>query len=85
MRTRTRTRSAQTAQPTQHIGNDLWVPQVEVLQRGDDLVVYADLPGVSREDVHVELADGVLEVCVHAPRARQSPQQPEEREQVPVK
>ena len=39
-----------------------WMPQVEVLQRGNDLVVRADLPGLRREDVHVHLEDGLLTV-----------------------
>jgi HSP20 family protein len=39
-----------------------WMPQVEVLQRGNDLVVRADLPGLRREDVHVEIDDGMLTV-----------------------
>ncbi|HEX9482959.1 MAG TPA: Hsp20 family protein [Gemmatimonadaceae bacterium] len=37
-----------------------WLPEVEVLQRGDDLVIRADLPGVKREDVTVEVDDGIL-------------------------
>jgi HSP20 family protein len=39
-----------------------WMPQVEVLQRGNDLVVRADLPGLRRDDVHVHLDDGLLTV-----------------------
>jgi HSP20 family protein len=39
-----------------------WMPQVEVLQRGNDLVLRADLPGLRREDVHVEIDDGVLTI-----------------------
>jgi len=38
----------------------LWSPQVEVFERGKDLVVRADLPGLSREDVDVELDDDAL-------------------------
>jgi len=32
-----------------------WMPAVEVLQRGDRLVICADLPGIRREDVNVEI------------------------------
>jgi HSP20 family protein len=43
-------------------GDSLWAPQVEVGQRGDRLVVRADLPGVNKDDVHVEVDDGVLTI-----------------------
>lgn len=39
-----------------------WLPQVEVLQRGDSLVVRADLPGLKPEDVRVEVDNGALTV-----------------------
>jgi HSP20 family molecular chaperone IbpA len=32
-----------------------WMPPVEVLQRGDRLVICVDLPGISRESVNVEI------------------------------
>jgi HSP20 family protein len=38
----------------------LWAPQVEVFERGNNLVVRADLPGLSRENVDVELDDDAL-------------------------
>jgi HSP20 family protein len=38
----------------------LWSPQVEVFERGNNLVVRADLPGLSREDVDVEVDDDAL-------------------------
>ena len=38
----------------------LWSPQVEIFERGNNLVVRADLPGLSRENVHVELDDDSL-------------------------
>ena len=36
---------------------DLWSPQVETFQRGNELVVRADLPGLSKDDVNVEVRD----------------------------
>ena len=38
----------------------LWSPQVEIFERGNNLVVRADLPGLSRENVDVELDDDAL-------------------------
>src|SRR5437667_11657139 len=43
-------------------GAGAWSPQVEVFQRGNDLVVRADLPGLSKDDVRVEIRDDALVV-----------------------
>jgi HSP20 family protein len=40
----------------------IWSPQVEVIQRGDKLVVRADLPGLRKEDVDVEVENDVLTI-----------------------
>ena len=34
-----------------------WTPQVEVRQRGNELLIRADLPGMKKEDVNVEIRD----------------------------
>jgi len=39
-----------------------YTPQIEVRQRGNEIVVRADLPGVSPDDVTVEIEDGVLAI-----------------------
>jgi HSP20 family protein len=46
------------------VGLDLtaWSPQVEVLQRGDRLVVRADLPGLTKDDVQVEVTDDAVTI-----------------------
>ena len=38
----------------------LWMPQIETFQRGDQFVVRADLPGMRKEDVDIELTDDAL-------------------------
>ncbi|MGH7943704.1 MAG: Hsp20/alpha crystallin family protein [Opitutaceae bacterium] len=40
-----------------------WVPPIEVLERDDQLVVRADLPGLSKDDVKVEVTDDLLTVA----------------------
>jgi HSP20 family protein len=40
----------------------VWSPQIETFRRGDKLVVRADLPGLSRDDVQVEVENGVLSI-----------------------
>jgi len=42
-----------------------WAPQLEAFRRGDKLVVRADLPGLRKEDVNVEVEDGVLTISGH--------------------
>ena len=37
-----------------------WTPRIDVFERGDRLVTRVDLPGVKKEDVSVEVADGQL-------------------------
>lgn len=39
-----------------------WSPQVEILRRGDSIVVRADLPGLDKKDVKVEVDDGMLTI-----------------------
>jgi HSP20 family protein len=39
-----------------------WLPQVETFRRGDKLVVRADLPGLNKDDVKVEIDNGMLTI-----------------------
>jgi HSP20 family protein len=39
-----------------------WAPEVETFRRGDKLVVRADLPGLKKDDVKVEIDNGVLAI-----------------------
>jgi HSP20 family protein len=41
-------------------GQGAWSPQVEVFERGDQLVVRADLPGMTKDDINVEFTDDAL-------------------------
>jgi HSP20 family protein len=40
----------------------LWSPQVDVVRRGDKLVVRADVPGLDRDDLQVDVEDNVLTI-----------------------
>ena len=42
------------------LGRAVWSPQIEVFRRGDELVVRADLPGIRKEDVHVDVQQDQL-------------------------
>jgi HSP20 family protein len=39
-----------------------WSPAIDVFQRGNDLVVRADMPGLSKDDVTVDIADDQLTI-----------------------
>jgi HSP20 family protein len=39
-----------------------WAPDVETIQRGDEFVVRADLPGMKREDVKLRVTDDALTI-----------------------
>ena len=39
-----------------------WVPRIEVLQNNGQLMVRADLPGLTKDDVKVELTDDMLTI-----------------------
>lgn len=39
-----------------------WVPAMDLAETGDHLVLRADLPGLSRDDVEIEMKDNVLTI-----------------------
>jgi HSP20 family protein len=41
-------------------GGTIWSPQVEVFEREGQLVVRADLPGLTKDDINVDITDDVL-------------------------
>lgn len=52
-----------------------WAPSVEVFQRADELVVRAELPGLDKNDVDVEVSDDALTI-----RGERKQEHEEERE-----
>jgi len=43
-------------------GHRRWVPAMDLVESGDDLVLRADLPGLERDDVTIEVKDNVLTI-----------------------
>ena len=43
-------------------GHGLWAPQIETFEREGQLVIRADLPGLSRDDVNVEVTDDTITI-----------------------
>lgn len=44
-----------------------WTPPVDVYETTDRYVVTAELPGLSRDDIHIELREGELTIRGHRP------------------
>ena len=43
-------------------GQQLWSPRIEAFQKGDQFCVRAELPGLKKDDVQVELSDDALTI-----------------------
>ena len=39
-----------------------WAPAIEAFQRGNEFVIRAEVPGMSRQDLHVEVGDDALTI-----------------------
>jgi HSP20 family protein len=39
-----------------------WIPAMDLVETEEELVLHADLPGLSEEDVAIEIKDGVLTI-----------------------
>ena len=53
----------------------IWTPRVEALQKGDRFIVRAELPGLKKDDVQVELTDEAL--TIHGERHEEHEQERE--------
>ncbi|HYU25259.1 MAG TPA: Hsp20/alpha crystallin family protein [Thermoanaerobaculia bacterium] len=42
------------------VERNLWSPQIELYEKDGKLLLHADLPGLSKDDVHCEIRDNVL-------------------------
>ena len=51
--------------------NQSWVPALDVWETEDEIVYAVDLPGISEEEISVELADGALTITAQRERARE--------------
>ena len=48
--------------PDQAFGPSDWAPAMDVFQRGNDLVIRADVPGLTKDDITVDIADDQLTI-----------------------
>jgi len=48
--------------PGQSMMQDMWIPEVEVREQGNQLRIHVDVPGVPRDKVNVDIQDGTLTI-----------------------
>ena len=44
------------------LGLGLWAPEVEIFERAGEMVVRADLPGLNKEDIRIDLTDRAITI-----------------------
>lgn len=44
-------------------GSRRWIPAMDLLETDDELVLRADLPGLSEDDIEIEVKDGTLTIA----------------------
>ncbi len=47
---------------TEGFGDERFVPAVDIREADDKYLIEAELPGIKKEDVHIEVKDGVLTI-----------------------
>jgi len=61
--------------PFRSAGNEAWAPRIEAFQKGDRFTVRAELPGLKKDDVQVEMRDDAVTI-----RGERREEREEERE-----
>jgi len=49
-------------QPPQHVSSHIWSPPVDVYEDQDSVVIKIDLPGMSQEDIDIEMNNDTLTI-----------------------
>jgi HSP20 family protein len=44
----------------EEVGKGVWSPPVDILERGDEVVLKMDLPGVSQDEIEVKVEENIL-------------------------
>ncbi len=52
-----------------------WVPPVDIFERGEELVIRAELPGVNRDELEIQVEDGTLALSGERRREEQVEEQ----------
>jgi HSP20 family protein len=54
------------------VGSELWVPDIEIYQRDNELVVRADLPGMKKDEVRIDITDEDITISGERRQERES-------------
>jgi len=46
--------------PGEEVARGMWSPAVDMFEKNDHLVIKAELPGMGKKDINLDLKDGVL-------------------------
>jgi HSP20 family protein len=57
-----RTLNSQPGQPREHVSARVWTPAVDVYEDGHEIVIQVDLPGMTQEEIDIELTDDTLTI-----------------------
>ena len=52
-------------------GGDLWAPEIEVFQNNNELTIRADLPGLKKDEVSVEVSENAVTIQGERKRERE--------------
>ena len=55
----------------QEQGERRWLPAIDVVERGDELLLRFDLPGIPKDQINVEVEDGTLTVTAERERSHE--------------
>jgi HSP20 family protein len=51
--------------------SEAWIPQLEVSQQNNELIIHADLPGLNKDDVKVDVTDDAVTIQGERRRERE--------------
>jgi HSP20 family protein len=51
---------------------EAWLPDTDIIERPDEIVVRADLPGVRKEDIEITVQDGTLAIRGHREESKET-------------
>ncbi len=53
-------------------GSKVFTPPVDIKEEGDNLVVTADLPGINKEDIEINLKEDMLEISAKSGKEKET-------------